>query len=335
MGHEIRKLVEELQLDIVCVQEPYVKNGRIPGMPVTTRQILSGQHPMTATVVFNRDYAVTVIQQHTDTHCVAVEIVSVGCRLVLVNQYYQFADPIQSHIRKTRCILRDMGDRPVLIVADANAKSALWHSDRMDDRGQEIELLIAEADLEVINRPNNPPTYHGRAGAMTNIDITLVNQRLARRVEQWMVEEGQTSSDHNLIHFTITSEHREAGNTTVDRRNYNLRRANWDLLRRRFLEQPPVMEGRADDMAKDLVKKIKDAMNAAIPRMKSVNRFLKSSWADHLSGLRAAARRLRRRYQGSIAGVERERSLQEYRQAKGVRAGTLRCEDTLLGCFCG
>lgn len=66
--------------------------------------------------------------------------------MILVNQYYQSADDIQIHIRKTRNVLRDMGDRPELIVADANAKSVLRHSDRVDDRRQEVELLTAEAD---------------------------------------------------------------------------------------------------------------------------------------------------------------------------------------------
>lgn len=119
-----------------------------------------------------------------------------------------------------------MEDRPVVIVADANERSVLCYSDRVDDMGQEVDLLIAEADLEVINKQNNPPTYHGRAGARTNIDITLVNQRLIGRVKQWKVEDGLTSNDHNLIHFTVASENRGVESTTVDRRNYNLRKAN-------------------------------------------------------------------------------------------------------------
>lgn len=67
------------------------------------------------------------------------------------------------------------------------------------------------------------------------------------------MEDGLTCSDNNLIHFTVVSEQREVGSTTVDRRNYNLRRANWELLKQRFLKQPPVTGGRVDDMAKDVV----------------------------------------------------------------------------------
>lgn len=66
--HEIRKLAEELQLDILCLQEPYVKDGAVPGLPQTARTIVVGQHPMAAIVVLNREVAVPVIQQYTDEH---------------------------------------------------------------------------------------------------------------------------------------------------------------------------------------------------------------------------------------------------------------------------
>lgn len=85
-----------------------------------------------------------------------VEIISGGCELVLVNQYYQFADPIERHTEKSRTILRKYRDRSVLLMADVNAKSVLWHCGRTDERGREVELLIAQADLD---KPSCPDTY--------------------------------------------------------------------------------------------------------------------------------------------------------------------------------
>lgn len=78
-----------------------------------------------------------------------------------VNQYYQYADPVEEHINKTRNILRELAGRAVLIMADVNAQSALWHSDRTDERGRELELLVAEEDLEIVNVPGDVPTYTG------------------------------------------------------------------------------------------------------------------------------------------------------------------------------
>lgn len=107
----------------------------IPGMPAMVRQISSGPHPMTTVIELNRQITVVVVRQHTDEHFVCVELISEGCRLVLVNQYYQFVDMVDVHIAKTRRILREFGDREVLIAAAVKAKSALWHSARTDDGG--------------------------------------------------------------------------------------------------------------------------------------------------------------------------------------------------------
>nr|CAD7438920.1 unnamed protein product [Timema bartmani] len=49
------------------------------------------------------------------------------------------------------------------------------HYPRPDSRGAALEELIGSLRLEVINQPDNPPTYTGRAGASTNNDVTLCN----------------------------------------------------------------------------------------------------------------------------------------------------------------
>lgn len=56
---------------------------------------------------------------------------------------------------------------------------------KTDERGEDIELLIAEGDVQVINRPGNPATYRGRAGVHSNIDMTLASANIARRFSEW------------------------------------------------------------------------------------------------------------------------------------------------------
>lgn len=50
---EIRKVSEELKLDIICIQEPYTRGGAVPGLPVKVRQIHRGEKPMASTIIFN------------------------------------------------------------------------------------------------------------------------------------------------------------------------------------------------------------------------------------------------------------------------------------------
>lgn len=69
-------------------------------------------------------------------------------------------------------------------------------------------------------------------------------------------------------------------------------------------------------MAKDLVRKIRRAMDASIPRVRARARITKGIWTDHLSDLKATARRLRKRYQRSVTEGEIAANLREYREAK-------------------
>lgn len=76
-------------------------------------------------------------------------------------------------------------------------------------------------------------------------------------------------------------------------------------------------------------------MNAASPKEKSAIRIRESRGLIALV-VRATVRRLWRRYQRSVAGGERERRLQEYREAKGVYerelfAAKMRSWDTFVG----
>ena len=83
---EVIRVAQELQLDIVCAQEPYTQNGKIPVVPPTARVIAGGERPGAVTVVFNRAIGVTL----TSANCVCVELASEAGRWILINQYYKF-----------------------------------------------------------------------------------------------------------------------------------------------------------------------------------------------------------------------------------------------------
>ncbi|KAG5870360.1 hypothetical protein JTB14_016127 [Gonioctena quinquepunctata] len=55
VGHEIRKVAEEKKLDMICLQEPYTRNGKMNNMPITAQIQNMGQNPMAVTVLFNKN----------------------------------------------------------------------------------------------------------------------------------------------------------------------------------------------------------------------------------------------------------------------------------------
>lgn len=77
-----------------------------------------------------------------------------------------------------------------------------------------------------MNKPNNPSTFATTRGE-SNIDITLVSSRLERFIKDWKVNTVYTTSDHNLITFSIVNA-TTIKNKWTTQDGYNIKNANWE-----------------------------------------------------------------------------------------------------------
>lgn len=314
---ETRKLAEELKLDIICIQEPYTQGGKVLGMPVTSQIVMAGVNPMTVIIVFNRAITTTVNRRLSDEHCVCVEIKSDAGNWILGNQYYQFRDEITIHINKTKKIFRNYENKPVLVLADLNAKSNLWHSRITDAKGEEMETAIQELQVEVLNKPRNPPTWR-RAGLSSNIDASLANSEASNRVTNWQVKDNLTTSDHNLILMEINRNEGVQGEIEeMGRSKYNIKKADWEKLKNEINMEIRIGEDiNVHQSAKEITRAITTAMHASIPQIKKNTKVRNKQWTEELTRMRQGVRRQRKRYQNAIVYQERLQHLQRYRELK-------------------
>ena len=220
---ELRKLIEDLNLDILCIQEPYSWRSTIPHMPSSARVINNGENPKAA-IVINKDIQVVKISQLCDTHTNCIEINTSFGSFMLVNSYYQFGEDLD--LEKFRLVCGAYPGRPVILMADANSKSPWWFSSYTDGRGECFEELILEFGLYVENTPGNPPTFENRAGAKSNIDITLTNYSAHAAISGWRVGQGLTTSDHNIIYFDLNSNINRNDDEFQIKRHFNIKKAN-------------------------------------------------------------------------------------------------------------
>ena len=91
----------------------------------------------------------------------------------------------------------------VLIGIDGNACSTAWGSAETNSKRESIEDFIAQYNLKILNCPSNPTTYCSNIGT-SNIDITLASGHARQGVQNWLVEDGWTLSDHRVITFQYT-----------------------------------------------------------------------------------------------------------------------------------
>lgn len=313
--HEVRKFAEDQKLDIVCMQEAYTKQGKIQFMPLKAQKASIGDNPMAVTVLFNNEMKLFLLRQFSDEHCVCVEVLTKVGKVIIANLYCQFNDDIEPYIEKMRAIFLAYRNEKVVVVADANAKSVLWNSPQTDERGALVEDIINELQLIVHNRPGNPPTFQNRAGAASNIDISISNVKAANLVKNWKVVEHATTSDHNFIVFELAN----TANSTYlsSKKKYNLGKANWEQLKAEFLPPRPILRGcNVHEEAKHLTAAIRAAMDIAIPKVASAKSVTNTAWKESLTRLRSRVRLARKRYQRCGIYLERQRLLQEYRDIK-------------------
>ena len=271
---------------------------------------------MAATVVFNKEIKVVRVSQLCNTHTNCIEMVSPSGRWILVNIYFQFREDM--NLDALRAICETYSDSPIIIMADSNSKSPWWFSKIRDQRGEILEDFIAEFGLYIENQPFNPPTFENRAGASSNIDITLANNLAHDTVVNWRVGQGLTTSDHNVIYFDVLRHGYEGHQIRSGaRERYDLKNANWNKLKLSFILPTNVEVGDCvDKKARELTIAIRAAMKHSIPKIKTRNHDTYRPWSDTLQKLRSKVRRARRIYQKTRVEADRQSRLLEYRNLK-------------------
>lgn len=336
---ELREEVSSRKIDVIAIQEPYCYNDTIPGLGTATRivtdnkrfsRIASVDKIHVAIAVPNRDYTVLKIEQLSNTHCVCAEVTGKQLSVFIVNAYFQWSEEIEPYIQHLDRVLQHLKGRNVVVCADVNAKSQLWHGSDTDERGEKLEHLIAQHNLYIVNKPSSTFTYSNIQGA-SNIDVTLANSVSYNRIQHWKIHEDSTSSDHNLITFNINTSGPDTATRITKSSRYNTKRANWD----RFLE---VLEERMensnlprsdeeivdpDTIATELESIITSACNASIPRKM---RFPKSApwWTKELTVLKKQSRAARRVYQANQNTHRKETLQARYRTLRNKYISKIR-----------
>jgi hypothetical protein len=224
-------LINKLNVDILCVQEPYTHKGKVRGYTTPGLRVIEPKRENSSVAAVVRDSKMDVFQNSSlkTEHLQYFQVTTESESLYIVNVYCQYSMPISSMLNNLKLVLNKISGNQIIIMMDANAKSEWWFSKESDDREREVEEFIAAHRLRVVNEPNNPPTFM-TTRRESNIDITLTSENLTRSVKDWKVDVACTTSDHNLILFNIVNQDK-IKNTWTTQESYNMKRANWDKFK--------------------------------------------------------------------------------------------------------
>ena len=153
----LAQLILDFNIDIVFVQEPYtILQGNstfFPKVPTgyIVRHWLDHNAAYGAAIIIKKCISSRIITDHSSNNVIGVEIelgtqpyriYSVYCRPSTV----RIADTIQKIINDSTTNIKRQ-----IICMDTNAHNPLWNSSNSDDKGRELEEIIAEISLNICN----------------------------------------------------------------------------------------------------------------------------------------------------------------------------------------
>lgn len=306
---DIGSVMCEHRISVALLQEPYVKDGCVRGLPMSMDVFACDSGPVKAAVVVNDpNLNVMCVSECTNEYGVCVWLKGDFGELYVVSVYCRFGEDIEPYLLYLDTVRDTVRGKRLLIGMDANAVSPLWFSkgsstgaDR-EARGRILEEWIVVNEMIVLNEPSEYFTFSGSNGE-SDIDVTLVNEECSRCRFEWNVKCNWGISDHNtlLICMIYNVENRNDDATIM--RKWIWTGVDWEGYMTDLRER--AVEYSVDMMDEMSVEKLLETvmswiLHANDSRMKKYKRKCVGKliwWTDELERLKKRVRKYRRIYQ--------------------------------------
>jgi exonuclease III len=84
----LMKYIADNKVDIICIQEPYIHQGRAAGIDTTYKTFTTGQaRSRTAIIITNGNVHATLISQLSDEDTITLEITRGSTTIILASMY--------------------------------------------------------------------------------------------------------------------------------------------------------------------------------------------------------------------------------------------------------
>ena len=191
---------------IACIQEPYFPRDKPLNVPLShetyysnkktaPRAIIQVSKPYNQEIMFHENYS------DRDTCTISIKDPNNNTKRLYITSVYM---PHKEHVKDSMLtkILKEIETKKlgIIICSDTNSHSTLWGNENTNTRGEKLELLIAEFNLEIINTTFEA-TWSNAINSST-IDLTITNSH-APKIKNWKVLKDESLSDHEIIQFHI------------------------------------------------------------------------------------------------------------------------------------
>jgi hypothetical protein len=195
----------------MCIQEPYISQGRTLGIDTQYKTFTAGEKRSRAAVITNRKVDATLITQLSDEDTIALEITSDDTIIILAGLYFDRQKPLEHDLTKVDAILQHAKRVGAIISIDSNGWSTSWY-DTTNNTGKHLKEYIISKQLYIMNEPSANTTFESRT-RKSNIDLTLVTSNIQKKISDWKISD-ESNSDRSIINYDLSIAMRHNTKTT-------------------------------------------------------------------------------------------------------------------------
>ena len=200
------QLISAHNIDLIFIQEPYVINNQLAGIPKKLKTFTHGNGMRRSAIIVNNcDIDAIMINQLSDADCVVVEVRLQEFGFFVVSKYFDITGDMDADTRKLDAIIKYTKGKGLLIAADTNARSHMWFDTLTNPRGRKLEEYLTTSNLYINNEDNGLPTFETARGK-SRIDLTISNNLMVRYIKEWNSGEEESCADHKIITFRIEND---------------------------------------------------------------------------------------------------------------------------------
>lgn len=329
--NEMGKVMEEEEIDVALVQEPWTAFGKVCGLP-SGFKIMSSEDCKAAIIVSCPDKIQSVqLTQYVKISGACAHLKGPFGEITVISTYCQFAAPIDPFVDRIEEVFRHFVDRPVLVGIDANAVSPLWYSKGQSsaesvNRGMLLEGMIFSNNIAVLNNPSRLFSFSSTMGQQ-DIDVTMANTNCCRNYDfEWKIRNAGLS-DHNPIIVIVKAKCAIENYVPVQNRVWKTKNVEWPNYIDAIRNEIAALEGvaNANEKADKITSVIANVNDRLLKRIVPIKRQSDNWWNGRLKRMRCKVRRLRNQIQ---LARSRQMDIQEllinHRRERGLYVRAIR-----------
>ncbi|GBM93049.1 Putative protein in type-1 retrotransposable element R1DM [Araneus ventricosus] len=194
---------KQLNPDIILVQEPYVLEGKIEGLPSFWKSWLSKNNKAGIIALPSCNNPVFLFSSN---EIVAIKIQANSSPFTIISSYSSPYSAIEHNLDETHQLIHSLQGEDFLLGADLNAHSQTWGYSNTNTRGEKVSDFISSINGHLLNTKDAPPTFIKRDSKGWP-DLSIASSSVLAVNSDWQVLDNiESYSDHKIISITINKD---------------------------------------------------------------------------------------------------------------------------------